>query len=437
MEKWVTADSGEPATAVAVRAIDGRLAAVLGCLKLVRRSPDEPRHVHQLRVWCRRADAALKLFAPLLPARRTRRLRSRLKRLRRAAGDVRDLDVLAPRVVALTGGALPKKYRKRRAAAMTKLLRHATRGDGRRLKRRAVGLVARVKPATESFSDFARHQLQTIADAFFEAEPAGDAQAEDLHAFRIRGKAFRYGVELVAAVLPATAHTEAYPLLGSIQESLGTANDLATYREDLHRQAERATGPAAVSRLRRQLAAVDEELRAARRAFRQTWTPAARRTLKTQLVVPPGSGDVRMTTTNAALARRWMDEVWNQRRTETVRELLTPTSQCRSETGVMTGPDEFLERAYGPMVAAFPDVRVTVEGTVSEADQVVVRWSATGTHAGEGIGLKPTGRRLTFRGMTWIRYENGKMMEGWDVWNQAGLFKALETGEVPQSMSAA
>ncbi len=436
MEKWVSASIDEPASAVAVRALDGRLGAVLRWLKQVRRFPDEPRHVHQLRVWCRRADAALDFFAPLLPARRAKRLRSRVKRLRRAAGEVRDLDVLAPRVVAMTAEPLSEKYRKRRAAAMTKLLRHTTRRDGRRLERRAVRLLSRVRPSDERFGDFARARLRAIADVFFAAGPPPGARPEALHAFRIRGKALRYAVELVAAVLPPAVRDEAYTLLGTIQETLGTANDLAIYRARLLRRADRAADPAAVSRLRRQSATLLEELHAAQEQFRQTWTPAARETLRTHLTAPT-SGDRPMATSNAALARRWMEEVWNQRRTETVRELLTPTSQCRSETGVMTGPDEFLDRAYGPMIAAFPDVRVTVEGTVSEGDQVVVRWSATGTHTGEGIGLKPTGRKLTFRGMTWVRYENGKMMEGWDVWNQAGLFKALETGDIPLSMSAA
>ncbi|HVK12656.1 MAG TPA: CHAD domain-containing protein [Gemmataceae bacterium] len=436
MEKWVTADPADPAAAVAVRALDGRLGAVLRAMKQVRRLPDEPRHVHQLRVACRRADAALDLFAPLLPRRATKRLRARVKRLRRAAGEVRDLDVLAPRVVAITAAPLPKKYGKRRAAAMKELLTHTTPSDSRRLKRRALRLLERVKPDEQRFGDFARDRLRGVADAFLSADPPPHAPPEALHAFRIRGKALRYAVELTAAVLPAAAREEAYTLLGTIQEALGDANDLAMYRDRVQRRADRATEPATVSRLRRQSAALLEQLHTAQAEFRRAWTPAARATVKAQLT-SPSPGVVPMATTNADLARRWMDEVWNQRRTETVHELLTPASRCRSETGVMTGPDEFLERAYGPLTAAFPDVRVTVEGTVSEGDQVVVRWTATGTHTGDGIGLPPTGRKLTFRGMTWVRIENGKMVEGVDVWNHAGLFKALETGEIPPSMSAA
>src|SRR5215210_2069918 len=125
-----------------------------------------------------------------------------------------------------------------------------------------------------------------------------------------------------------------------------------------------------------------------------------------------------MQTDNVRLARRWFEEVWNQRRTETVYELVTADSICHSEAGPLRGPEPFLEQVFRPFTTAFPDARVTVEGTVAEGDNVVVRWLVTATHAGEGLGMPRTGRRVTVRGMTWIRYRDGKMSEGWDCWNQ-------------------
>lgn len=142
-----------------------------------------------------------------------------------------------------------------------------------------------------------------------------------------------------------------------------------------------------------------------------------------------------MTNPNVALARRWFEEVWNQRRTETVYELLTPESVCQSEVAVLKGPDAFLTDAYTPLLAALPDLTVTVEGTVAEGDQVVVRWHATGTHAGDGMVQPATGRRVSFRGMTWIRYRDGKMMEGWDSWNHHGLMHALREGQPSASVA--
>lgn len=133
-----------------------------------------------------------------------------------------------------------------------------------------------------------------------------------------------------------------------------------------------------------------------------------------------------MSHSNVALAHRWFEEVWNQRRLSTALELLTEKSVCRADLGDLVGPQDFITRRYEPFVSAFPDLRVEIEGTVSEGEQVVVRWIASATHTGEGLGFPPTGRKVRFPGMTWIRFENGKMMEGQDGWNIDGLLASLK-----------
>src|SRR3954464_14368656 len=99
-----------------------------------------------------------------------------------------------------------------------------------------------------------------------------------------------------------------------------------------------------------------------------------------------------MANENVVLARRWFEEVWNQRRTDTIDELLTDESVTHSESGPLRGKEEFRERAHAVFLSAFPDLRMTVEGTVAEADQVVVRWAATATHLGDVLGFPATGR---------------------------------------------
>ena len=136
-----------------------------------------------------------------------------------------------------------------------------------------------------------------------------------------------------------------------------------------------------------------------------------------------------MAADNTALARRWFEEVWNQRRTDTIDELLTDESVSHTDSGPLRGKREFKERAHAVFLSAFPDLRMTVEGTVAEGDEVVVRWSVTATHGGDGLGFPATGRKVSFRGMTWIRYSGGKMVEGWDCWNQAGLIQSLREPE--------
>src|ERR1700748_2115416 len=107
-----------------------------------------------------------------------------------------------------------------------------------------------------------------------------------------------------------------------------------------------------------------------------------------------------MASDNVGLASRWFEEVWNQRRTDTIDELLTDESLCYSESGPLRGSREFKERAHAVLLSAFPDIKITVEGTVAEGDVVVARWSARGTHLGDGLGFPATGRSVSFRGMT-------------------------------------
>lgn len=131
-----------------------------------------------------------------------------------------------------------------------------------------------------------------------------------------------------------------------------------------------------------------------------------------------------MSETNRAVALRWMNEVWNERREETIDELLTADSVGHMEGGDTRGPEEF-RKARLALLDAFPDLHVDVEATVCEGDSVVVRWRVTGTHTGDGLGFRATGSRVAFRGITWLVIRGGRFVEGWDSWNQGSLIQTL------------
>jgi steroid delta-isomerase-like uncharacterized protein len=131
-----------------------------------------------------------------------------------------------------------------------------------------------------------------------------------------------------------------------------------------------------------------------------------------------------MTTPTSQLARRWFEEVWNQRSAETVEELLHPAAVGHMEGLDVRGPAEFLS-ARAALLDGLPDLRVTVDAVLSEGDEAVVRWSAEGTHRGDGLGIPATSRKVSFRGMTWLKFSEGRIVKGWDSWNQGLLFQRL------------
>lgn len=74
---------------------------------------------------------------------------------------------------------------------------------------------------------------------------------------------------------------------------------------------------------------------------------------------------------------------------------------------------------------AFPDHDATVLQMVAEGDFVATHKTFTGTHQGEFFGLPPTGRRATIRVMDFVRYEDGKIAEHWNIVDVAGLMAQL------------
>ena len=140
--------------------------------------------------------------------------------------------------------------------------------------------------------------------------------------------------------------------------------------------------------------------------------------------VSPGLDSETKAEVNRVLAVRWFQQVWNERRTETIDELLAPQA-----IGHMEGGDQdkagFKTTREG-LLDAFPDIQVKIEDSVAAGDHVVVRWRVTGTHQGAGLGVPPTNRHVEFRGMTWMTFRDGVIVEGWDSWNLGALLESLK-----------
>ncbi len=78
-----------------------------------------------------------------------------------------------------------------------------------------------------------------------------------------------------------------------------------------------------------------------------------------------------------------------------------------------------------PLQDAFPDLRTTVEAVVAEGDLVAVRWTATGTHRGEHLGVAASGRRVTMADMAFYRIACGQIAEAWSLRDTQDLYRQL------------
>ena len=150
-------------------------------------------------------------------------------------------------------------------------------------------------------------------------------------------------------------------------------------------------------------------------------------------------GSLMSTKENVALMRRWFEEVWNQGKIETVHELLAEDAigVGQAEPGVeIHGPADFIPFVHR-IRGAFPDIKVTVEDAFGARDQVVLRWSATMTHTGNHLGIPASGKPVRITGMSMVRIRDGKIVVGWDNWDQLAMMQQIGAYEHPRTTAVA
>jgi len=133
---------------------------------------------------------------------------------------------------------------------------------------------------------------------------------------------------------------------------------------------------------------------------------------------------------NKALSRRLLEEAFNAGNIDVVDELVT-TDFVNHDAALpepMIGPDAAKASINGYRTA-FPDLRITIEEQIADEQGVATRWSATGTHEGDLMGMTPTGKQSTVTGITIDRIVDGRIAESWTNWDTLGMLQQL--GVVP------
>lgn len=132
------------------------------------------------------------------------------------------------------------------------------------------------------------------------------------------------------------------------------------------------------------------------------------------------------TEANKALVRRFYEEVVNTGAVELMGSFVGP--ECVETDGrvrVASGIDGMAAHVRG-VREVYPDLKITIERQIAEGDWVVSVITARGTHEGEWLGMKPTGKPLVFTGVNVDLVVNGRIMEHGGAANM--LMPFLEAG---------
>jgi steroid delta-isomerase-like uncharacterized protein len=137
-----------------------------------------------------------------------------------------------------------------------------------------------------------------------------------------------------------------------------------------------------------------------------------------------------MTQHDVQLSRRFFDEVCNGRQLNVADELFSADHAYHDPGSpwVQTGP-RGMKELIGAYHNAVKDARWDVQAMLKDGDTVVTRWTGSGTHTGDLLGIAPTGKRVNVDGIWMHRIAGGKIVESWNCWDMLGMLQQL--GVVP------
>jgi steroid delta-isomerase-like uncharacterized protein len=123
---------------------------------------------------------------------------------------------------------------------------------------------------------------------------------------------------------------------------------------------------------------------------------------------------------------RLYHSVWNERRLEFLDQLIAETHALMEPTvsGTSVGPAAY-RRQVERFLEGLPDLKFTVDDTVSDGDKLVVYWTITGTQRETLFGVPPTNKKLNICGVTMHEIADGKILESTVIWDRMSLVRQL------------
>jgi predicted ester cyclase len=131
---------------------------------------------------------------------------------------------------------------------------------------------------------------------------------------------------------------------------------------------------------------------------------------------------------NKALVRRIFEEGINQNKQGVFDELIA-LNYVNHDIPAPTPGLEGFKMVIGMFLAAFPDMRVTIEEELAEGNKVITRGYFNGTHKGNFQGIPPTGKQIKVKYIDIWLVENGKLVENWVRLDELGMMQQL--GVIP------
>jgi len=123
---------------------------------------------------------------------------------------------------------------------------------------------------------------------------------------------------------------------------------------------------------------------------------------------------------------------WNKGDLDSYLLMYAPSVVIHGIPGVEAGL-ECAKKFYQGFHRSFPDTQILVEDLFTRADKLACRFTVSGTHKADFMGISASDKFIKFTGITILKFIAGKCTERWNQADFLGMLQQLET--IPEKTS--
>jgi len=131
-----------------------------------------------------------------------------------------------------------------------------------------------------------------------------------------------------------------------------------------------------------------------------------------------------MSQVNEKIIRRFVDEALNKKDLAVIDEIMHADYVYRTPGQELHGR-QALRQLLADYHAALPRLHVKIDDLICADNKAVLLFTLTGTHENELMGIPATGKQVNIHGMMYSRFENGQIIEEWELLDQLTMFQQL------------
>src|SRR5215510_4130529 len=114
------------------------------------------------------------------------------------------------------------------------------------------------------------------------------------------------------------------------------------------------------------------------------------------------------------IAQKFVEEIFNQRKTELAKNYVTPDIVYHGVGEEVTSLEAF-KKWVGEDLSAFPDLKVTIQDSFGEGNKLALQWTLVATHDKDFAEAPATHKKFEAGGVEILHFEGDKIKEAWTV----------------------